>query len=509
MTVDVNKLVAKINFARASKLLKDREMLEEYLPFPANNDEETESVKRLVYYFLKKRFVGCKLRSNAQTFSLRLDGETHKKVRKVRDKVLNDPEWKKWFNDNHRQILQRIERHTNTFNGHQVEVRSKDGRDFVYVPIQTNRIPQYQNAGVMELFTFLDQQYQREVEVAGLYDNVVQLMEAEVVRKEEETRARIAEDGRNYTRRVRENLLRRIARVNPTGVTFEDKLAAKMHAWCTENGIEPAWAMEATYDRIIPVGFNVDVIVENEDDDAGWFAVPTFGGYTMPEGYYALDGYGEVTAHETTGARSRNGQNPIVVMKHMYLQYREDLWAAHFPARYFEILEATRRFAEEVKAEVAQAEEQRKEIERRDREERQARERQEMQERLERQLREAQELGEQERVEREAQIRAEREERERLDRLRAQLTQQLTQAQAVEQAAEPDPATFANGIYRNTRAIPLERYLTVVDGRVRRFATRTAAIDNMRGNGFTWTQLGENGVKDYDNVDTIVETIEV
>lgn len=509
MTVDVNKLIGKINFARTSKLLKDRGMIEEHFSFPANNEEEAEAVKRMIYHFLKKRFVGCKLRANSLTFSLRLDGETHKKVKKVKDKVLNDPEWKKWFQENHREILRTIERHGNPFHGQNVEVRQKDGREFIYVPIQTNRIYQYQTFGLMEMLTFLDQSYTREANVANLYDQVVTLMEGEVRRREDETRTRIANDGTDYGRRIKQNLLKAITRVNPTGTTFEDKLEARMHAWCVENGIEPAWAFEPTFDRVVPIGINVDIIVQNEDTDEGWLAVPTFGGYEMPEGYQLLEGYGDVTAHETNGRRARDGANPIVVMKHMYLQYKEELWKNHFPPRYFEILEATRRIAEEVKVEVAQAEEQRQEIERRERAERQRREMEEMQARLERQLQQQREREQRDRQAMEQAEQTERAERERLARLREQLMGQLTQAQEAERQAEPNPATFENGIYRNARAIPLERYVTVIEGRVRRFMTRTNAIDHMRANGHTWAQLGEMNVRDYDDVQTVVENIEV
>jgi hypothetical protein len=512
VTIDVNKLVAKINFARASAMLKNKEMIEEHMKFPNNPEEEAEAVKLMVYSFLKKRFVGCKLRSNAFTFSLRLDGETHKKVKKVKDKIMNNAEWKQWFHDKQQDIYRIIERHQQIFHGNGIEMREKDGREFLYIPVQTNRIYQYQNDGLMEMLRFLDESYARETAVAVMYDRVVTIMEEEVKRREEETRRRITHDTMDYHRRIRENLLKPITKVNREGNTFEDKLGVLMYDWCVANGITPVsacYALEPTFDRVVPLGINVEILVRDEEADEDWYAVPTFGGYVVPEGFTLLQGYGDVTAHEFTGRRSREGAAPIVVIKHMYCQYDEKYWNVHFPERYTEILEATRSFATQVEAEVTQAEEQRKEMERTEREERHHREQELVQARLEQELaqkradeqRTAVEIAEQERIQ--------REEQERVERLRMELTTQILQAQEIEQAAEPNAATFPNGIYRNIRAIPFERYVVVVDGNVRRYATRTGAIDLLRGRGWTWTMIGERHVRDYYNIETIAEVIEI
>lgn len=507
--MDTNKLIEKINFARASQFLKGRQMIQEHFPFPTNTDEEAESIKKMTYAYLKTRFAGCKLRANPLSFSVRLDGEVHRKVKKVRERVLNDMEWRKWFQDNHREIIRTIERHSNPFNNGMVEFRTKEGRDFLYFSLQTNRIYGYQNEGLNQLFRQMDEAYEREKNVADLYDQVVALIEGEINRKFEENQRRITGDRDKFMQHIERDLVKRITRVNREGTTFQDKLAARMHDWCVENGIEPMYANEPTYDRVLELRMNVDIIVRDEDTDEDWYVVPTFGGYELPEGYTKLDGYGEITNFEATGRRSRDGANPIVIMDHMYCQFNLDHWKAHLPEGFDQVLEATRRISAEVQAEVNQAEEERKEVERREREEREARARQEMQERLERQLREKREAEAKTEAERAEADRVAREEAERIARLREQLMGQLTQAQTAEAQVEPDPATFPNGVYRNGRAIPLERYVSVYDGRVRRHLNRTQAIDRLRGLGLNWTDLGQRNVRDYHDIETVVETIEV
>lgn len=508
MSTDVNKMVAKINFARASLLLKNADMVDQYLSFPTSKEEEEEAIRKMVYAFIKKRFTGCKLRSNAMTFSLRLDGEIHRKVKLVRDKVLNDPKWKKWFQEHHREMFRTIERHTNIFQGDSIEFRQKEGRDFLYIPVQQNRIRNFQSTGLMNMFTFLNAAYEREQLVSGHYDDVIRLMEAEIHREREETRLRIEGDQRTFEAHIKANLIKPITRVNREGTTFEDKLEAKMYRWCQDNGVETAvYAREATYERVIPIGTNVDIIVRDEDLDEDWYVVPTFGGYDIPEGFTLMDGYGDVTGYEKEGRRSRDGASPIIVINHMYCQYDVNLWKAHFPERYDEILEATRIFTAEAQAECALAEEQRKELERLEAEERRARQEADLQRRLAEQAREAQARAIEEAARATEELARQEAEEIRLRTLRDQLLAQLEQTPPIPGDEPPvlDPNTFPNGLYLNARAIPLERYVSVYNGVSRRHANRTSAIERLRTN-LTWAEIGD--VHDFYDHAVIVEKIE-
>lgn len=508
MAVEVNELVAKLNFVQTSRFLKNKVIIEEHLPFPINRVEEQEQVQQIIYKFIKKRFLGCKIRANALTLSLRLDGEIHRKVKKVRDLIMNDAEWKRWFQDNHNTIHDQIARYQNPFQGANIEVRQREDKAFLYIPVTLNKIYHYPQEGLAYFLRFLEEAYTKETNIGNLYDRVLQLIEGERKRKEEERKIRIQKDKETYLKTIKANLFRHTGTIDRNSTTFEGKLALRMWDWCTENGIDPVIANEPTYQNVVPVGINVEILAPTDTDDEGWFAIPTFGGYEIPteRGYGVLDSYGEVTGHNTDNTRTRNGVAPIVVQKHLYLQFNVDHWSAHFPARYFEILEVTRRITEEVKAEVELFKEEQKAIELRETEARKVREAEAEKVKLEEQKLEAQKRKDTQAAEEAQHALDAQEEAHRVQTLRDNLQAQLAQAQQAEIAAEPDPHTFPSGIYRNQHAIPLEKYVVAISGGM---IYRTASFANARTRATACGLEAEirNVVRDYHNHDQVVETI--
>lgn len=514
MAAVLNQLIKKVNVARASKFLLDRQLIDTHVAFPRDGDEEAELVKQMLYEYLKNRFVGCKIRSNSLSFSVRLDGQIHKKVIKVKELLQQNIDWKKWFNEHHRELVRPVERYSFNFNGEGVETRDRDGRKFIYVPLRMNRIHGFNEVGILPLIEHLEKQYKKEIQIAEHYDQAIVLMEQEVARRAEARQKLIELDREKYMTHINNTLIKRITSVNPDGITFEDKLSVRMHAWCLENGIEPAYAMEPTYNLVVPKSMNVEILCREENTDEDWYAVPTFGGYEIPEGFTKVEGYGDVTDHDETHKRSREGVAPIVVIRHMFCQFDINLWNSHFPEHYDQLLDATRHFSNIVAAEVAELEEAeklRQEIEERERIQQETLRLQE--EAIERRREEGRQAEEkaardrrlQEMVQEDRQ--KEQAEQERVEQLREELRRQLHETQEAERAMEPDPVTFPDGIYLNTKSIPLERYVAIHGGVVRRFANRVLAISYLRGEGLTLQWIQHRGVRDYYETENIVETI--
>src|SRR5437763_2974539 len=101
MTVNATALVSKLNFVLSSRKLVNAGYIEENPPLPQTGTQEEEIVKDLVFAYLKKRFVGCRVRQNQHSYSLRLDSHIHRKANKLRDIYNNEAEWKQWFEQHH------------------------------------------------------------------------------------------------------------------------------------------------------------------------------------------------------------------------------------------------------------------------------------------------------------------------------------------------------------------------------------------------------------------------
>lgn len=486
MAIEINELTAKLNFVRASRMLKGREWIEEHLPLPTSRTEEAETAKTMLKSYLKKRFVGCALRENGETFSVRLDGELHQRVKRVKEIMLTDDHWKRWFQEHHRRLYDEINRHNNTFNGEGIELKEREGQNYLYVPLQISQIQNFQQEGIMRLFAFIDGAYSREAQVANRHEEIIQLMEAERARKAEERRRRIQHDRDRYTTMIHQNLLKHTGTIKTDPKTLEERVAVKMHAWCTAQGINPVVAAEPTYANVVPVGINIEMIALQTSDDVSWIAVPTFGQYEIPEGYELIEGYGEVTAHDVTNARARGGAAPIVAQKYIYLEYQEQFWKPFFPARYDEILEATRRATHEAEAECAAAAEERKAM--------LAAQEADNATRAAEAKRNATETAIAEQ-----QAKEEKPANDLAASLRAQLEAQKEAQIAV------DPSTFPNGIYLNDRAIPLERYVVVHAGRIRRFQNAADANAFAYGRGIEGDALHQ--VRDYYDIQRVVAEI--
>jgi hypothetical protein len=242
-----------------------------------------------------------------------------------------------------------------------------------------------------------------------------------------------------------------------------------------------------------------------------------------------MQGWGKVTNIDMTSERSRQGRAPIVVQEYLYTEFDMQFWSHLLPEGYAEILEVSQRLraeaeveiepwleqerirkeAEEAEARAAEEARQRQiEEERRLHEEtirRQLEERRRQREIEERRIAEAAErMREQMQAEAEAERRAAEEvvqtptdqfarlfedfvtpDRREMPDIdvdeapRAQPNADLLAALRNQFNAEPERAT-ESGLYRNMRAIPLERYVAInAAGETRRFASAQRAAQHL------------------------------
>jgi hypothetical protein len=529
MTVNATALVSKLNFVMSSRLLANKQYIEEFPPLPQTGAQEEEIVKDLVFAYLKKKFPGCRIRQNQHSYSLRLDSHIHRKANKIREIYNSEPEWKSWFEQNHNQLYRRMRDNRNSFqSGYVVRREERNGNTFLYIPFKTNRIYQFIQSGLVDFVNWIDAEYSKDSALAAIHGEVTRLMEAEIQRREQERLERIRTELRDYSRRVMEKLFKPAVQLQESADATDRLFAHKFLEWARENGKAPEYAVAPTAAEMVPTGLKVKVMAPSGSEEEGWIALPPFDGYQEPEGY-ELQGWGKVTSIDMTGDRSRNGVAPIVIQDYIYAEFNMEFWKHLLPEGHTELLEVTQRIRREAEAEIEpwleqeriqkereeaeerarqEAERLRLEEERRQREEQirremeQERARQEA-ERIRRQEEEArlQELEEQERQRIEAEARANAERRHALaeqlrqqlqaqpaqpvveevptqtpfDELIARLNAQVEEVVQAEPTAEPPRAT-APGIYVNGRAIPLERYVVIREGGdVRRFRELDAA----------------------------------
>lgn len=514
MAVNANELISKLNFVRSSRAFKEKGYINEHPDLPSSRTEEEEAVREMIFSFIKKLFVGCKIRNNANSFSLRLDGSIHRKANKIRKLFDDQQEWRNWFDSNHSRLYRTWRDHRRSFeSGGIIQRQIREDKVFLYIPNTPSSIYGYQNSGLGEMVRWLEQQYNHDVQLSQIHDDVVKLMEEEIERREREKRERIERELREYTQRLMSKIFKPVAPLQESEDPVDRLFAQKFAEYATQQGIAPEYAVEATADAVVPRDLKVNIMAPPGSEEEGWVALPPFEGYTVPEGYES-QGWGKVTSIDMTGERSRGGQSPIVVQEYIYTEFNLDFWKHLLPENHAELLEATARIRQEAEAEIAPFLEQerlQKEAEaQRQREAEEARRRAQEEERrlVEEQIRrqvEQQEAAERRRVEaeeqeaavqREIDARAAQRRRDLAAQLRSQLGEEPdTSEEAVAERVqreleahrqqqqqapanpEPERAT-EEGLYLNSRAIPLERYVAIrSNGRTRRFHTAAQAIE--------------------------------
>lgn len=495
MTVNSVELVKKINHVRTSRYLKVKNIIEEHLDFPRNEEHEEEMLKNAIFQFLKRKFVGCKLRAGGESISLRLDGAIHRKANKLREIFNHEHEWRTWFENNHRNIYSTWRSNRSNWSSGNVQIRNLNDKTFVYVPFKPSRIRNYYERGLVQLLDFLSNEHMYDSNIANIYDEAIRLMEAEVERRERERRERIERELNDYLRGLRNRLYKSTVDLQESDDAVDRRLAQKLTQWARANGKAPEYAVPATYTEMVPQNTKVQVMNQVNSQEENWYVVPMFEGFELPEGYELQEGWGRVTRHDAANERSRGGIAPIVVEEYIFLQFNMEHWQHLLPEGYQELLEVTERFRKEaeeemapvlaeekLKQEKAEAEEKKRAAEakkleeeaRRVAQERALEESREMERRL-RDERERQEQQEREQMERAQQESREQQERRRrlAEQLRAQVTQEevpYTPPQVI--PSDERAEATESGLYRNMRAIPLERYVAINgEGERRRFRT--------------------------------------
>lgn len=534
MSVNATELVSKLNFVMSVRKLREDRYIESYPNLPESSMDEEEIVKDLVFTFLKKRFPGCRIRQNQNSYSLRLDSHIHRKANKLRAIYNGEPEWKQWFEQNHNQIYRKMRDYRQSFpSGYALRREERNGNIFLYVPFKPNRIYSYLNTGMLDLMRWIDNEYKKDERLAEVYDEAIQLMEQEIERKERERRERIARELRDYKAGLARRLYQPIAELQESDDATERLFAYKMQDWARQNGKAPETALVPTALNMIPTGLKVKVMSPPGSEEEGWIALPPFDGYQEPEGY-EMQGWGKVSSIDMTSERSRQGASPIVVQDYIYAEFHLEHWKHLLPDGYEELVEVCKQLHQQAETEIEPWLEQERIRKEQEEAERRAREEAERQAREEaRRIREEQERQrlEELREQEEARAAAERVEAERVEAevraaeerrqaLVAQLRQQVQvpEAQTPEEAVEamrerifeslqttaeqtPEPTrATGTGVYRNSLAIPLERYVAIrEDGTVRRFQMVESAV----------AFIGQEGVyeiRDYHAPFEIVET---
>ena len=517
MSVNTARLISKMNFVLSSRRLKQKNYIEEYYPIPTTDSQEEEAIQQMVFLFVKKLFPGCKIRTNSHSYSIRLDSHIHRKANKLREVYETDADFRQWFESTHSRLHRIMRDNRQSFPSGQMITRRVDGEKvFLSIPNTPNRIHGYVNYGLAEFCKWMEQEYKRDVSLSEIYEESMSLMQAETERKEREKRERLERELREYMEQITRELLKPIARLQESDNAVDRLFASKFSEWARENHKAPEYAVEPTVSRMVPRDLKVKVMAPAGAEEEGWVSLPPFEGYAELVGY-ETQGRGKVTNIDTTSERSRNGQSPIVVQEYLYTEFHLEHWAHLLPAGFAEILQVTERLRAEAQAEIEPWLEQERI-------------------RAEQERQEALRLQEQERLAREDAIRLESQERERreaeeaarLQRLRDSLTQQMQLGEVTPNTvpaeptasyydpsdvvvadAEPQEAPYAyddeptpanpallealrsqmataqatpaqatqEGLYRNSMAIPLERYVAIAGGgTIRRFASLERAI---------------------------------
>lgn len=511
MTVNATELVTKLNLVVTTRSMKEKELIEDYPDFPATLLQEEELIRNLMFAYLKKKFVGCKIRANANSFSVRLDGQIHRKANKIRQIFNHETEWKQWFSSHHSNLHRTMRDNRRSFPNERdfIQRREVEDKVFLYVPHRPSRIYGYVDNGLMHIFSWIDSEFKKDERLFEIYDEVTQLMAQEVERREVERRERIERELREYKQKINRALFKPATALQESEDAVDRLFAQKFLNWARENNVAPEYTVDYTAEHMVPTDLKVKIMAPPGSEEEGWVALPPFEGYPELESY-EMQGWGKVTSIDMTSDRSRQGQSPIVVQEYLYTEFRPEHWEHLLPENYSELLEASKSLRAEAEREVAPWLEQ----------ERIRKEQEEV--RRQAQLEEERRLAEEERLRYEEELRleaeraaqAQEEERQRteaqrqqeaqaeaemarrrqsmVESLRAQVTEREVPQPAVQpnpfggydeaiegEAPEvrPEPARATNtGLYRNTRAIPLERYVAIsTDGTTRRFRSAEQA----------------------------------
>ncbi|MDK2600475.1 hypothetical protein QO179_23545 [Bacillus stercoris] len=327
----------------------------------------------------------------------------------------------------------------------------------------------------------------------------MKLMEEETKRREEEARLKLQREIQELKSKIKNGLFGSLSTLEESNDLVDKTFARKMLEYTTQNNLPPFYALEATPERVVPVGTNVQVLTENGvDSEEGWIAIPGFDGIEIPEGLES-QGWGEITGHSTE-AKVRNSSVPLplIVQEHLYAEFREEFWKDYYPENYYELLEVSNRIREEAKVEVQPQLEELK----RQEEERKTLEEQEKRERLEKEEREKQERQERIRAERLAREQAIREETDRAtqaeaDRIYEDVFGESESEEESGDESQPNPSLveqlrsqlqssspqesaiyeiFGEGIYVDTSIVPLKWYC-YIDGELEDFSSRDNALE--------------------------------
>lgn len=489
-------LLRKLNHAGTARYLSGKSIEIDYPPFSQTDDEEKEVLRTILFTVLKRTFLGCKIRPNANSFSLRLDGHIHKKAAKLRKILRDEPEWQGWFQDNNSRIARRLQNtqspyHNSNYYRHQ---EMPDGKSFLYFPFTPQQIYSYASQGLTPYLESIISAHKKDQQLAEVYEETIQLMETEIRRREEEAARLLREKRDQYNSHLFGRLYKSATELQESQDPLERLFAQKFIDWATENHTAPRYAADIGPVEIVAPGLEVRVMAPPGSEEEGWIVIPPFEGYPEIPADYEFQGWGSVTRVDMTSERSRGGQSPIVVEEHLFTELDMTYWSHLIPEDYHAVHEVTTRLRAEAQAEIEPflAEERRREAERKRIENERAETLRIQDELLRQQTRE--------RFEMEAARRA------TAAAASAELTQEQVQ-QAFDQSVDampsdtpPEEPVAANasllealrnqvgsqpaaaransyGLYHNTQAIPIEQYVAIrQDGTVRRFANTQRAL---------------------------------
>lgn len=361
MARDSQTLINKINMVRSSRHLMKMGAVTEHFPITGETEIMNQAIRDMIFAYLKSKFLGCRIRPGDGTAILRLDAEVHLKARKLREVIMQNPDWKRWFDENHRNVTDTIANNDRSFQGEgNINYVVEEDRHGIHIPFSPDRIRSFNTEGLIRLFTWLDNEYQKDVRLAGMYDSTVTLMENEIARREEARRQRIESERTRYLTSLKDRLMPKIRTgdFDRNGITAEDKFKAAMYDYCTAAGIEPRYAVPLTDRMMLPNETSVRIIAPPGERESDWYVVPMFGGYTLPEGYEVKDRWGKISDYNTTDKRSRDGLAPFVVENFVFCMFNMDFWAHTLPEGHAELLAVSQQIeaTTKVEAELARVE---------------------------------------------------------------------------------------------------------------------------------------------------------
>lgn len=481
------KLLERLVDLQSVRFMKDENLTEDYLPLPTNEEERKDIIRDMVHKLLRKHFQGCRTRPGSDNFSVRLDSEVNQKAEQVRELVTRSTEWSRWFDSNHHSLYSQVYQRLNAFerSGFFTTKRENERR-YLTVYASPRNIRHFDRYGIKGLAEALQAAVVQENETAEFYDRTLELIEGEKARREEARRARIERERQELMQGIKDTLMKPLSTINATPFSYEAKFKSKMEQWARENGKDLVYAVELTDEVIMKNGTSVQIMSKDGETDAEWYAVPMFGGFEVPEGYSLKDRWGRVTGYSKTDARSRNGEAPIIIEGFLYLSFNMEHWKHTLPEGYEELLAATKRIELEAQEEFAYEEAIRREEERRKKleEERILAEKLELKRQLDEEqsaLREKYARLEQEKI---AQLREELKKQfeEQPIEVKPEVVEEIKAAAPTGILAHIASLKHEPGVYKNSRALPFERYVVVhPDGKPMYFEQKSEAFNYARG----------------------------